>query len=282
MLSIYQSVDMMQVFLYLQEASIGVTFWTMLGIGEVSSMFKNCGGMEVLSWVFGVRKTFPYHDSKTVETLKAMALVDSMSELLAGLGAFTVFAFEKEALESGIGEVYKITAVNETDGVVVASYQSRQCFATCVGWTVNDLEPPPEELQSRVELMILFMIIAAIRLLFLFGEYALLDYIQARYEKPTDERIAPFLGEGKEAAGARLRQRRRSSRSKRRSAELRRRRRTGGGDQLRSCRRLRRRLDCGPQSCVRPSLRRWRPKRRPQESENRRHRASWRPSRPET
>jgi len=116
-------------------------------------MFKNCGFVELLSWTFSFRESFPYHDVGTIKNLKRKALVDSISEVLAGIGAFTVFGFEKVAREEGYeGPMYNVTAVNATDGLY-ASFQSTRCMATCVGWSVDELEPPKttEELRGRFE-----------------------------------------------------------------------------------------------------------------------------------
>ena len=182
MLTVYLSVDTMQTFLFLGEASMNSsTFWQMIFIGEVSSTFKNCGMLDMLSWLFRLRKTFPYHDIQTIKKMKAKALVDSMSEVLSGICAFSIFAVEKTARENSIGVQYHVTAKNAT-GDIIAEYQSTRCMATCVGWTVDDLVPPPQDLQSRVELLFLFATITAIRLLCLTIEYIVLSMIQTRYK----------------------------------------------------------------------------------------------------
>ena len=117
-------------------------------------MFKNCGFVEMLSWSLNFRESFPYHDVGTIKNLKRKALVDSISEVLAGFGAFAVFGFEKVAREEGLeGPMYNVTAVNATDGGLYANFQSMRCMSTCVGWSVDELVPPKttEELRGRFE-----------------------------------------------------------------------------------------------------------------------------------
>ena len=194
MLTIYLFCDMFQVFLFLTEASLtSGAFWIMIIIGEVSSVFKNSGGMEVLAWRFGFRETFPYTDIETIKKLKAKALVDSMSEILAGVGAFTVLASEKAAREQDIGAVYNVTAVNATDGGTIVNYQSTKCMATCISWSVDDLVPPPQELPSRAELLFLFAVITGDRLLFLYLEFTVLNMIQARFEAVVTPVVTPAV-----------------------------------------------------------------------------------------
>jgi len=91
-----------------------------------------------------------------------------------------MFASEKAAREEDIGAVYNVTAVNATDGSTIVNYQSTNFLTTCVGWSVDDLEPPFEELPSRVDLLFLFAVITGVRLLFLYLEFTALDIMQAR------------------------------------------------------------------------------------------------------
>jgi len=112
---------------------------------------------------------------------------------LAGVGAFTMFASEKTARAEDIGGAYNVTAVNATDCSVIVDYQSTRCMTTCIGWSVDDLEPPPEEIPSRVDMLFLFAVIAGVRLLFLYLEFTALDMMQARFEGHA--KVAPLVEE---------------------------------------------------------------------------------------
>ena len=76
-------------------------FFKMLAIQEAFSIAKNSGLFELIMWVVGARKTFPYGDPKTIRLLKSKAMVDSLSEVLAGFAACAIFSVETEVSWEG-------------------------------------------------------------------------------------------------------------------------------------------------------------------------------------
>ena len=81
-------------------------FFKMLAIQEAFSIAKNSGAFELIMWVVGARKTFPYGDPKTIRLLKSKAMVDSLSEVLAGFAACAIFSVETEVSWRGDGELH--------------------------------------------------------------------------------------------------------------------------------------------------------------------------------
>ena len=62
---------------------------------------RRLGLFELIMWVVGARKTFPYGDLKTIRLLKSKAMVDSLSEVLAGFAACAIFTVETEVSWEG-------------------------------------------------------------------------------------------------------------------------------------------------------------------------------------
>mgnify|MGYP006925719412 CR=1 FL=1 len=93
---IYYEVDFFQTCLFLNSDMMGGQFWAMLAIGEVSSLMKNAGLGNFLGYLAGLIDSNPYQSEGFMEMLRAKGAVDSLSEMLVGVGAFVFYSFEKE------------------------------------------------------------------------------------------------------------------------------------------------------------------------------------------
>jgi len=169
----------------------------MLVLQEAASIFKNSGLMEFLLWIFNVRTLNPYSDERSIKLLKSKALVDSMSELLAGISMFTLFAAEKEIREwNGVG----LLNVTYLEDLNATNFVSTFCLSTCVGWNVNDGVPPPEITRSRTDLLQLISFTTTVRVLCLGLEVTMLNMIQAKFEEMgamNANKVVPIAGEKK-------------------------------------------------------------------------------------
>ena len=148
--------------------------------------------LELASWLFGVRKTFPYSDPSTVRMLKSKGMIDTLSELLAGVTGFVMFAVEKHARMSDDATTFNITVVTEN---ATTSFETTMCYTTCVDWSVNDGVPPPEESRSRGDLLKLFLVITLVRVVCLFIERTMINLAQAKFEElaKSSSQVTPFV-----------------------------------------------------------------------------------------
>ncbi|GMI19146.1 hypothetical protein TeGR_g4693 [Tetraparma gracilis] len=197
MLIVYFIVDLLQSFLYLKENMFGTDFFKMLAVQEAFSIAKNSGLFELIMWVVGARKTFPYGDPKTIRLLKSKAMVDSLSEVLAGFAACAIFAVETEIRRSSFVNAANITLVTGNETI---TYETTFCLATCIGWNYDD-EPPlhEDDIMSRGNLVSLFAVLTAFRLLCLGIEVAALTKAQEKFNELTrssssGSSVTPVLG----------------------------------------------------------------------------------------
>ncbi|GMI30416.1 hypothetical protein TeGR_g8439, partial [Tetraparma gracilis] len=197
MLILYFIVDLLQSFLYLKENMFSTDFFKMLAVQESFSIAKNSGAFELIMWVVGARKTFPYGDPKTIRLLKSKAMVDSLSEVLAGFAACAIFAVETEIRRSSFVHMMNVTMVT---GNGTITYETTYCLATCIGWNYDD-EPPVHEddIMSRGNLVSLFAVLTAFRLLCLGIEVAALTKAQEKFNELTrssssGSSVTPVLG----------------------------------------------------------------------------------------
>ncbi|GMI30010.1 hypothetical protein TeGR_g2344, partial [Tetraparma gracilis] len=197
MLILYFIVDLLQSFLYLKENMFSTDFFKMLAIQEAFSIAKNSGAFELIMWVVGARKTFPYGDPKTIRLLKSKAMVDSLSEVLAGFAACAIFSVETEIRRSSFVQMMNVTLVTDNGTI---TYETTQCLATCIGWNYN-VEPPlhEDDLMSRGNLVSLFAVLTAFRLLCLGIEVAALTKAQEKFNELTrssssGSSVTPVLG----------------------------------------------------------------------------------------
>ncbi|GMI54295.1 hypothetical protein TeGR_g3486, partial [Tetraparma gracilis] len=181
-----------------KENMFSTDFFKMLAIQEAFSIAKNSGLFELIMWVVGARKTFPYGDPKTIRLLKSKAMVDSLSEVLAGFAACAIFAVETEIRRSSFVHMMNVTMVTGNETI---TYETTFCLATCIGWNYDD-EPPlhEDDIMSRGNLVSLFAVLTAFRLLCLGIEIAALTKAQEKFNALHNEltrsnsSVTPVLG----------------------------------------------------------------------------------------
>ncbi len=180
MLIIYCATDTMQALLFIQEGSFTIDFFVMILIQEISSLFKNCGFIELFSWIIGTSKIMPYRSDKMITMLRSKALVDSISEILACISAFSILVVETEVLSWE--DVVKFNVTLHDDDGHVESYVASICLSTCIGWNVDSRVPPPNHISSTIDIFILLCVILFIRIICLAAEVTLLSTIKNRFD----------------------------------------------------------------------------------------------------
>lgn len=170
----------------------------MLVAQEAFSIIKNAGLIDLIKYyaltALACEAKFPYKDEKKLHMLKAKAAVDTLSEVLGGVAAVTMFAIEK-GLRSSENAI-DLSGLFNTTAVRI------MCATTCIGFSVNKVPfafaPEADDLISRGNLILTFFVITVFRLFCLSVEIASLNMVVARISNESiSAKIAPTEeGEG--------------------------------------------------------------------------------------
>jgi len=179
---VYFPVDTIQcmLMLYLFEPLLLAEFLKMILFQEFASMCKNSGLLQLVAYLLGLRKENQYTDPVEVKVLKSKALVDSLSEILAGITMLVYYVTETAARLWDRARVMRVAPVTN---VTFVGFYSTACMATWVGWSVTEQIPPPDEIESADELVGLVLVVTLIRVLCLAAEVVVLNAIQVRFEE---------------------------------------------------------------------------------------------------
>jgi len=193
MLMVYFQVDYFQTSLLITSNFASPEFWKMIVIGELSSLFKNCGLLAYVSYLVCIRSTNPYGDEEFMGELEKKGLVDSMSEILVIFAIAVVFMLEKEVRSWGGIDLFNVTVPAGLNNGTEGYFITEGCGLTCVGWTVNDGIPPPsvEELKSRWEVVGALAVILVVRVCSLMIERVGLKWLTSFLNKGNSVAVAP-------------------------------------------------------------------------------------------
>ena len=133
---------------------------------------------------------FPYKDEKALHMLRTKAAVDTLSEVLGGVAAATMFAIEK-SLRSPDNAI-------DLSGLFNTTAVRTMCATTCIGFSVNAepfaFAPEADELIPVGKLILTFSIITVFRFFCLGVEIATLNMVLARISGKVH--VAPIEGGG--------------------------------------------------------------------------------------
>ena len=196
MLIVYFQVDFFQICLFLSTDLFGGDWWGMIILTEVASLFKNCGLLQMFSYLMGWRKTDPYLNKQFMAMLRARGMIDSLSEVLVGLGAFAYYAIEKES-RTWEGVVILNVTIPATNDEVESFFRTEPCTITCIGWTVNEGVPPPsaDELVPTRAVFGIMLVVTVVRVIFLMLETVLLNKMELHAQRRKNASVAPADGE---------------------------------------------------------------------------------------
>ena len=160
----------------------------MIFIGEICSLFKNCGLLAYIFYLCGVTKSNPYTSDSFMEILEKKGVVDSMAEVLSCVAVGIVYSMEKQVRGWDGVNMFNVT-VPFANGTSY-HFVTEGCGVTCFGWTINDGIPPPspESIRSGWTIFGVLALIAVVRVLFLLVERIALDLISRRFKKSSSEK----------------------------------------------------------------------------------------------
>ena len=126
--------------------------------------------------------------------LQSRGMVDTLSELIVCFLAAAAYAAETAAKNMDSAPVfhfnYSVTDSNATTAFV--EFDAPYCLTTCVGWmSTADLAPPLPPKRNSLEVTLLFVFVAFVRVLCLFVENYLMIRSKAIFDKIGAGAIAP-------------------------------------------------------------------------------------------
>ena len=125
--------------------------------------------------------------------LQSRGMVDTLSELIVCFLAAAAYAAETAAKNNSAPVFhfnFSVTDSNATTAFVV--FDAPYCLTTCVGWMSSvDLAPPLPPKRNSLEVTLLFVFVAFVRVLCLFVENYLMIRSKANFDKIGAGAIAP-------------------------------------------------------------------------------------------
>ena len=186
LLVVYFQADFYQLALLLSIDDLrSSTFWIILLLSEVSSTMKNCGLLQCLAFVVGFRKKNPLLEKSFIGSLKRRIAVDALSEILVGGSALMFYTTEKKMRKHPGAGLWNVTILaNEEMGLAESYYfTTKECTITCIGWSVSDGIPPPQDIQSESRTFVILAIIMFVRLSCLLIERTVIDKLVSIFRK---------------------------------------------------------------------------------------------------
>ncbi|GMI00641.1 hypothetical protein TrVE_jg13294 [Triparma verrucosa] len=158
-------------------------FLKLIGVSVAASIFKNSGGNEVLAWILRFRD-YPFACSKTFRSLQTKLTVDSFSEVVAFFLVASMFLLEHHWIRY-FGDNVRIANIGE-DGLphepLRVDYDMSHCAFSCVGFRLEETEPPRGEWKRiNFKMLILFLVASARTIMLSLERMLVIDWRLNRY-----------------------------------------------------------------------------------------------------
>jgi len=125
--------------------------------------------------------------------LQSRGMVDTLSELIVCFLAAAAYAAETAAKNTDSAPVIHFNfSVTDSNTTTFVEFDAPYCLTTCVGWMSSvDLAPPLPPKRNSLEVTLLFVFVAFVRVLCLFVENYLMIRSKANFDKIGAGAIAP-------------------------------------------------------------------------------------------